>query len=153
LEIDMDTIIVYLDEASYALRMLTPMLSCGRERSPTRWIVVACAPRMSRHISKWVTASARQSWRGEWSERVFKQVVPLLLAPGDSVTTKVSNGAICELTDTLLAQHRGARVMDARRPKFGYDMAPATSQQPQEPRGVAGYAAALAGAALLMAAD
>jgi hypothetical protein len=149
----MDTIIVYIDEASYALRMLTPMLSGGRDRSPTRWIVVACAPRMSRHISKWVTASARQSWRGEWSERIFKQVVPQLLEPGDSVTTKVSNGAFCELTDALLTQHRGARVMDARRPKFGYDMAPATRQQAQEPQGVAGYAAALAGAALLMVAD
>lgn len=149
----MDTMIVYVDEATYAVRMLTPMLSSGQSRVPTRWIVVGCAPHMSRHISKWVTNSARQSWRGEWAGKVFAQIVPLLQASGDSVITKVARGPLCELTDSLLAQHGGARVMDARRPKFGHDLQPVTRQQPQEQQGVSGYAAVVAGAAFLVAAD
>lgn len=149
----MDTMIVYVDEATYALRMLTPMLASDRARTPTRWIVVGCAPRISQHISKWVTNSARQSWRGEWARKVFEQIVPLLQAPGDSVITKVARGPLCELTDSLLGQHWGARVMDARRPKFGHDLQPVTRQQPHELQGASGYVAAVVGAALLMAAD
>ncbi len=44
----MDTIIVYVDEASYALRMLPPLLAVGQARAPTRWIVLACAVRAIR---------------------------------------------------------------------------------------------------------
>jgi len=149
----MDTMIVYVDEAAYALRMLLPMVSSGQQRSPTRWIVVSCAPRFSRHIGKWATNSARQSWRGEWARQLVEQIAPLLQAPDDSFTTRVARGPLCELTESLLAQHGGARVIDARRPKFGQDLQPVTRQQPQEPQHVLGYAAVAAGAALLMAAD
>ena len=149
----MDTMIVYVDEAAYALKILTPMLPMGQARTPTRWIVVGCAPRITHHASKWVTKSARESWRGEWAAKVFGQVVPLLQAPGDLVMTEVARGPLCELTDSLLARHGGARVLDARRPKFGQDLPPVTRQQPQEAQGVWGYAAALAGAGALVATD
>ena len=149
----MDTMIVYVDEATYALKMLTPMVSAGQERTPTRWIVVGCAPRITHHVSKWVTNSARESWRGKWAEKVFAQIVPILQAPGDSVITQVARGPLCELTDSLLAQHGVARVLDARRPKFGQDLQPVTRQQPQEPQGVWGYAAVVAGAGVLLAAE
>jgi hypothetical protein len=149
----MDTMIVYVDESSYALKMLTPMLASGQTRTPTRWIVVGCAPRITHHVSKWVTNSARQSRRGKWAEKVFNQIVPLLQGPGDSVITQLARGPLCELTDSLLAQHGGARVLDARRPKFGEDLQPVTRQQPQEAQGVWGYAAAVAGAGVLLAAD
>lgn len=149
----MDTMIVYVDEPAYALKMLTPMLPSSQARTPTRWIVVGCAPRVTHHASKWVTQSARESWRGKWAEKVFEQVVPLLQAPGDTVLTEVARGPLCELTDSLLARHGGARVLDARRPKFGQDFPPVTKQQPQETQSVWGYAAALAGAGVLVATD
>lgn len=149
----MDTMIVYVDEAAYAMRMLTPMLSSARTPTPMRWIVVGCAPRLSQHIGKWVTNSARQSWRGEWGRQIFQQIVPLLQASGDAVITKVACGPLCELTDLLLAQYGGAHVLDARRPKFGQDLQPVTRQQPHEPQGFQYYAAVVAGATLLMAAD
>lgn len=145
----MDTMIVYVDEAAYALKMLTPMVAPGQTRTPTRWIVVGCAPRITHHVSKWVTNSARQSWRGKWADKVFEQIVPLLQAPGDAVITQVARGPLCELTDSLLTQHGAARVLDARRPKFGQDLPPVTRQQPQEPQGIWGYAAVAAGAVLL----
>ena len=149
----MDTMIVYIDEAAYALKMLTPMLPISPASTPTRWIVVGCAPRITHHASKWVTNSARESWRGKWADKAFAQIVPLLQAPGDSVVTQLARGPLCELTDSLLAQHAGARVLDARRPKFGQDLQPVTRQQPLQAQGVWGCAAALAGAGVLVAAD
>jgi len=149
----MDNMIVYIDEAAYALKMLTPMLPSGATRTPTRWIVVGCAPRITHNASKWVTNSARQSWRGKWAEKVFEQVVPLLQGPDDAVITQVARGPLCDLTDTLLAQYGAARVLDARRPKLGQDLQPVTRQQPQDPQGVWGYAAVVASAGVLLAAD
>ena len=149
----MDTMIVYIDEAAYALKMLTPMLQSAPARTPTRWIVVGCAPRVTHRVSKWVTNSARESWRGKWADKVFEQILPLLQAPGDQVITQVARGPLCELTDSLRAQHGTARVLDARRPRPGADLQSARGLHPGEPRGVWGFAAMLAGSGLLLTVD
>lgn len=149
----MDNIIVYVDDAAYALQMLQPMLPSGDSRSPTRWIVVGCAPRVTHHVSKWVTHSARESWRGKWAEKVFAQLVPLLQQEGDTVVTRLAKSTLCIQTESLIKEHGAARVLDARRPKFGQDLQPVTATQAQESHSVLGYAAALAGAGLLVATD
>ncbi|WP_332777971.1 hypothetical protein [Polaromonas sp.] len=149
----MDTIIVYIDDAAYALHMLQPMLPPDKARNPARWIVVGCPPRVTHHASKWVTNSARESWRGKWAEKVFEQIVPTLQAQGDTVITRLARSPLCELTDSLIKEHGAARVLDARRPKFGQDLQPVTSTQAQEHHEVLRYAAALAGAGLLVATD
>lgn len=149
----MDNIIVYIDDAAYALQMLQPMLPAGDSRTPTRWIVVGCAPRVTHHVSKWVTHSARQSWRGKWAEKVFAQVLPLLHKEGDTVLTQLAQTNLCSQTESLIKTHGAARVLDARRPKFGQDLQAVTAAQVQESHGVLGYAAALASAGLLVATD
>ncbi len=149
----MDNIIVYIDDAAYAQQMLQPMLTAGDSRSPIRWIVVGCAPRVTHHVSKWVTQSARDSWRGRWAEKVFAQVVPLLQQEGDTVVTRLAKSTLCTQTESLIKEHGVARVLDARRPKFGQDLQPVTATQTQESHGVLSYAAALAGAGLLVATD
>jgi hypothetical protein len=149
----MDNIIVYVDDAAHAVQMLQPMLPTGRTAGPTRWIVVGCAPRVTHHVSKFVTHSARDGWRRKWSEKVFGQVVPLLQKEGDAVVTLLAQGPLVAQTDSLMQQHGTARVLDARRPKFGQDMQPVTRDQVQQSHGVARYAAALAGAGLLVGAD
>ncbi len=149
----MDTIIAYVDDAAYALRIITPLLPHGQTAKPVRWILVGCAPRLSRHVSRWVTESARQSWRGVWARKVFDHLAPLLQGSGDVVITKVAQQPLCDLTESLQKQYRGAKVLDARRPKFGQDLAPVTREQYQEPTDKMGYAAIVAGAALLIAAD
>ena len=148
----MENIIVYVDDAGHALQMLQPMLPAGR-LLPTRWIVVGCAPRVTHHVSKFVTHSARDSWRRKWSDKVFGQVVPALQQEGDDVVTLLAQGNLVAQTDALIKTHGVARVLDARRPKFGQDMQPVTSTQAQETHGVARYAAALAGAGLLVGID
>jgi hypothetical protein len=149
----MDNIIVYVDEATYAQQLLQPMLTPGDARSPTRWIVVGCAPRMTHHVSKWVTHSARQSWRGKWAEKLFAQLTPLLQQGGDSVVTQLAENPLCDQTEALVKTYGVARVLDARRPRFGQDLQPVTATQAQEHHGVLGYAAALASAGLLVATD
>jgi hypothetical protein len=149
----MENIIVYVDDASYALHMLQPMLPASRPAQPTRWIVVGCAPRVTHHVSKFVTHSARDSWRRKWSEKVFGQVVPALHQEGDDVVTLLAQGNLIAQTDALIKTHGVARVLDARRPKFGQDLQPVTATQAQETHSVARYAAALAGAGLLVGID
>ena len=149
----MDNIIVYVDDATYALQLLQPMLQAGASRSPTRWIMVGCAPRVTHHVSKWVTHSARESWRGKWASKVFSQLTPLLEKDQDSVVTLLAQTSLCAQTESLIKEHGTARVLDARRPKFGQDLQPVTATQVQEHHGVMAYAAALASAGLLVATD
>ncbi|MBA3774637.1 MAG: hypothetical protein H0X13_19735 [Ramlibacter sp.] len=130
----MDKIIVYLNDPAYAQRQLAPMKSGDATpaggAATTHWVLVACAPRMTRHISKWVSHSARENWRTKWAEKVFESIVPKLEAAGDTTTTLLAKGPLPELTKKLFAQHGACRVLDARRPKFGQEMHPITLDQP-----------------------
>lgn len=150
----MEKIIAYVDDAAYAQQQLTPMKSSGAGSAPTHWVLVACAPRMTHRISKWVSHSARESWRAKWSEKLFAQIVPGLKAQGDAVTEVLAKGSLPELTTQLLQQHGPARVLDARRPKFGQDMQPVTEDQPKKDGGwqIPGAVAGM-GALLVLAAD
>lgn len=151
----MDNLIVYMDDAAYAQHLLQPMLHEGSAaRTPTRWILVGCAPRVTRHASKFVTQSTRQAWRDKWAEKAFAQLAPLLRQAGDSVLTELAKPCLRSQTEWLIRTHGAARVLDARRPKFGQELQPVTAAQAQPGHdGVLGYAAALAGAGLLVAMD
>lgn len=154
---NMETIIVFIDDADYAVQMLQPMLPAANDL-PMRWVLVGCAPRITRRISKWVTQSARQSWQASWADKVFAQVVPMLQSPSraqDMVTTQLASNRLnlCELTQSLTLQYGHGHVLDARRPKLGYEMAPVTAGQMQPSNRMTGYATALAGAGVLAALD
>jgi len=129
----MEKIIVYVDDAAYAQQQLAPMKSRSAgaaQQTGTHWVVVACAPRLTHRISKWVSHSARENWRAKWAEKLFAQVAPHLRTGGDTVTTVLAKGPLPELTRKLTAEHGVARVLDARRPKFGETLQPVTADQP-----------------------
>ena len=166
----MPTTIVYLDDADFALQHLAAMAHAGSaggvELPPsTHWILVGCAPRMTHRISKWVSHSARENWRNKWSDKLFGQAAPWLQARGGTVTTLLAKGPLTELTERLLAEHAGAQVLDARRPKLGLDLPPVSvvhpapaAPKPSAPDksgrwSVPGTAMALFGAMLLTTAD
>ncbi|MEJ8838810.1 hypothetical protein [Ramlibacter sp. AN1133] len=107
----MEKVIVYLDDAAYARAHLPAVAE------PTHWLLVACAPRMTHRISKWVSHSARENWRTKWADKLFDQVLPPLRERGDHVTPILAKGPLPELTRALIAEHGEARVVDARRPK------------------------------------
>lgn len=156
----MDKIIVYLDDAAYAQQQLAPMKSglsndAGRHGGETHWVLVACAPRLTRRISKWVSHTARENWRTKWADKLFAQVSPALRGHGDQVTTVLAKGPLPELTRKLISEHGASRVLDARRPKFGEDLQPVTADQPAARDGrweVPGAVAGM-GAMLLLAAE
>ena len=108
----MDKVIVYLDDPAYAREQM-PAVGAA----PTHWVLVACAPRMTHRISKWVSHSARENWRAKWADKLFEQVIPALRARGDTVTPVLARGPLPELTRSLMAEHNTARVVDVRRPK------------------------------------
>ncbi|HWI84189.1 hypothetical protein [Ramlibacter sp.] len=152
----MEKIIVYLDDASYAQQQLVPMRSgTPASAGTTHWVLVACAPRMTQRIGKWVSHSAREKWRAQWSAKLFARIEPVLQSGGDRVTTVLAKGPLPELTRKLLAQHGACRVLDARRPKFGQDLQPVTADQPASTEGrwqLPGAVASM-GAALVLAAE
>ena len=153
----METIIVFIDDAEYAIKLLQPMLP-EQIHSPTRWVLVGCAPRVTRHISRFVTQSARAAWRESWGDKVFALVKPQLqneARPLDTVITQVAppRQSLCDLTSELTRQYGARHVLDARRPRIGQDLLPITPTQKQESNRATGYAAAIAGAGLLVGFD
>ncbi len=147
----METLIVYLDNAAYAMQQLAPLHSNGQtgQAPRTQWVLVACAPRMSRRIGKWLSHTARENWREKWSAKLFAQICPQLQAPGNQVHTLIAKGPLPELTLRLKAEFSNARVIDGRRPKFGVAMEPVVQGQPttsqawQLPAAVGGLGAVL----------
>ncbi|MDP1656183.1 MAG: hypothetical protein Q8K91_10430 [Hylemonella sp.] len=115
----MDRIIVYLDDAEFARHQLA-RLNAGTADCPqaTHWILVACPPRMTRHMSKWVNHAARQNWRNKWANKLLTQVSAGLQARGDTVTAVLADGPLDELALALQTRLGMARVLDARRPKL-----------------------------------
>lgn len=152
----MDNIIVYLDDAEYARHQLAPMeQGAPGQRQGTHWILVACPPRMTRHISKWVNHASRQHWRNKWAEKLYADITPALRAGGDKVTEVIAQGPLVDLSRQLQTRHGAARILDARRPKFGHDLPPVTADQPapHEARWTVPGAVAGMGAMLLLASE
>ncbi len=144
----MDRIIVYVDDAGWTQQQLAPL-----RNGATHWVLVACAPRMSQRIGKWVSHSAREKWRTQWTARLLAGIEPALRAQGDQVTAVLAREPLPGLTLRLLAEHGACRVIDARRPKSAQQAPAAGAEAPQpQPRPWPGTLAGL-GAALLLAAE
>lgn len=129
----MDNIIVYVDDADCARDGLRAVLAhlaagvpSGHRRPPRRWILLGCAPRVTHRASKWVTHSARESWRNRWADRLFAQLTPLLAGDGDEVVTQLAQSTLGSQTEALMRQFGPARLVDARRAKAGEEGAERT---------------------------
>jgi hypothetical protein len=152
----METMIVYVDDADYARKMLEPLVIPSSKLTPnqsTHWIVVASTPHVPNDITKWVSAKAFELWQEDRAMAMFDQVVPLLVRSGDTVKTLVTSPKqrLVTQTEALLKQHIGAKVLDARRPKFGHDMEPVTAAQPRDQNAFAGITTAVTLASVLAA--
>jgi hypothetical protein len=149
----MEKVIVYLDDAAYAQQQLAVLREgeAGAGRSGIHWVLVACAPRMTQRISKWVSHSARENWRAKWAEKLFQQIAPGLQGGGDRVTTVLAKGPLPELTRELAAEHKATRILDARRPKSGREPQPATTDRRASGDGRWAAPGAIAGMSALLA--
>lgn len=155
----MEQIIVYIDDAEHAREQIAPLRSIaanpGAVHDPetrTRWILVACPPHLPGGAGKWVAHEALESWRREWAEELFGELRPLFDASSDTLSCVLATGELVRLTEKLTAEYGHARVLDARQPKFGVDLAPVSAAQ--KPRSKAWkwqIPAALAGLGALLA--
>lgn len=122
----MEKIAVFVNDAEHARHVLQPML--GR---PTHWIVVACAPTLTRHIGRWVSHAARQQWVERWSNELFATLEPELRAvTGSRVEKMIARKPLAEMCDRLLVKQAPLRLLDARRPRVGKADEPLTAAQP-----------------------
>lgn len=112
----MNPIIVYVDDAVYAQPMLQALAGSSQAAS-SHWLLVACAPRMTHRVSKWVSHRARENWRGKWAEKLFAAVLPVMANSGAKVTPVLAKGPLAELVAELQQEHGTAQIIDARRPK------------------------------------
>ena len=139
----MDKIIVYVDDADHAQQLLAPLVA-NEPASQRHWVLVACAPRMTHRVSKWVSHSARESWRNKWADKLFAQIITGVGLPHAQVTTVLAKGPLAELTEQLQADlqsdgYRPAPVMDARKPRSPADSPEAVTPCPAEPPSSAGH--------------
>jgi hypothetical protein len=126
-----ETLIVYVDDAEHARHQIAPLVQQGE---PIRWILVACPPHMSRRVGKWLSQTARQNWRESWSAKLTNSLSEWLRQAGGQVVARVAKEPFPAFTQQLQKTYGVARVVDARRPKFGVGLPPITEQQPQDGR-------------------
>ncbi len=113
----MDKAIIYVDDAAYAQQVLTPLFL---RDAPTRnhWVLVACAPRMTHRVSKWVSHRARETWRDKWAARLFELLLPWLQSQCATVTPLLAKGPLAEIEQELQSQQSALiKVVDARKPR------------------------------------
>lgn len=113
----MQTVIAYVDDAEQALRQLPGART--HESSAVRWVLVGCPPRVTHHVSRWVTRSARENWRSKWAQKLFAQLVPALERPGDEVVICLGDNNLKAQSEALMREHQASRIVDARRPRSG----------------------------------
>ena len=102
----MNPIIVYVDDATYAQPMLEALAGSGQAAS-SHWLLVACAPRMTHRVSKWVSHRARENWRGKWADKLFTALMPVMSAAGGKVTPVLAKGPLTELVAELQPYIKG----------------------------------------------
>lgn len=121
----METIIVYLDDAEYAQPLLQSM-SQSPHAANTHWVVVACAPRITHRVSKFVSNRTRENWRTKWADKLFAQALPLLESGGGRITPWLARGPLAEVVEQLRTELGvSPQIVDMRRPKLESRGAPA----------------------------
>jgi hypothetical protein len=146
----MEKIAVFVNDAEHARHILQPMLQGA---GPTHWIVVACAPTLTRHIGRWVSNAARQQWLERWSGELFAQLEPdLRERAGSRVDKLLVKRPLTDVCARLETRHGPLRLLDARRPRLGRADEPLTTgQPPADDKGWAYPVAAATGLTALLA--
>jgi hypothetical protein len=147
----MERIVVFVNDAEHALQLLQPLLDGAS--GPTHWIVVAAAPRLTRHIGRWVSHSARQQQLERWSTELFAAIeLALRRQAGSQVQTLLVKRPLVEVSEQLKQRHGSVRWLDARKPGLGRADEPISAERPSADRGPwMGMIAATAGLGAMLA--
>ncbi len=131
-ELSMDTVIIYVDDADYAVDFLARQRAsdAGTEiAGPRRWLLVGCVPPLTRHASQWVSDEALQERRQRWLDDTVATLRPLLERDGGTITPLMAERPLLDQTRQLRMAHGAGLALDARRPKLGVDLEPIAPEQ------------------------
>ena len=110
----MNVKIVFIDDAAFALQRLKE--HCSEDSG--HWVLVACAPKITRRASRWGNRSTLDKWRNKWAKNLFEGLIPHSpLLQRARVSTHISEVSVQQMTAQLHAEHPQAQVLDGRRPK------------------------------------
>lgn len=132
----LDTLVVLIDDGPTAHSMLSELLSARRDPAqPMRalhLVVVACPPRMTHRMSKWLSHRTREGWRQRWQARLHEAVMPLLQQARVRSHWMLADGPLTELTQRLQEHHQAQAVLDMRRARLG-DTQPDSAEDTADP--------------------
>ena len=110
----MNVKIVFVDDATFALQRLSERSHAADQH----WVLVACAPKITRRASRWGNRSTLDKWRNKWAKNLFEGLIPQSDQLQQSrVSTHISEVSVQQMTSQLHAEYPAAEVLDWRRPK------------------------------------
>ncbi|MCD2167605.1 MULTISPECIES: hypothetical protein [Comamonas] len=110
----MNVKIVFVDDAAFALQRLNERATINDEH----WVLVACAPKITRRASRWGNRSTLEKWRNKWAKNLFEGLIPQSTQLQRArVSTHISEVSVQQMTAQLHAEYPEAEVLDWRRPK------------------------------------
>ena len=111
----MKTVALFIDDADAARLALRPLMqSTG---GGARLILVACAPKLTRHAGRFVSHAGREQYRQRWARELFTELQPLWsVASRGTVETMVAK-APPEVIVQRLKLREGSELLaiDARK--------------------------------------
>ena len=115
----MEKIAVFVDDAEYAERLLAPLLTGSADT--TRWVVIACAPRLTHRIGRFASHASREQWRDRWARTLREALEPIFANAGArDCTWTLARGPLDRLAGQLrVREGSDLRLLDLRRPKLG----------------------------------
>lgn len=114
----MRTIALFVDDVATARLALRPLLA---SEQPVRVVIAACAPKLTRHVGRWLSNANREQYRQRWARELFTELQPLWSkAPRGTVETLTVSGPVME-TARRLRQRIGTDMVaiDARSQQLG----------------------------------
>ena len=114
----MRTIALFVDDVASARLALRPLLA---SEQPGRVILAACAPKLTRHVGRWLSHASREQYRERWARDLFADLQPLWSrAPRGTVETLTVRGPLQPAVQKLRQQIGSDLVaIDARSTRLG----------------------------------
>ena len=110
----MNVKIVFVDDAAFVLQRLQEHAAVN----DGHWVLVACAPKITRRASRWGNRSTLDKWRNKWAKNLFDGILPHSTQLQTArVSTHISEVSVQQMTAQLHAEYPQAEVLDWRRPK------------------------------------
>lgn len=110
----MRTIALFIDDAAAARIAMQPLI---QSRAAGRVVLVACAPKLSRHVGRFVSNAGREQYRQRWARELFTELQPLwATAPRGTVETMIAKAPL-EVILQRMKVHEGTDLLaiDARK--------------------------------------